>query len=96
MTGLDASSVAAFLREFAQRSALRGDIPFRAKAYTRATDNLLTLTVSLEQIIPEERLREIPGVGEAIADIIKKLRATGPTPRLRRCARKSPRAFLKC
>jgi DNA polymerase (family 10) len=32
MTALDASCVAALLREFAQRSALRGGNPFRAKA----------------------------------------------------------------
>ena len=33
MTALDASSVAALLREFGQRTALRGGNPFRAKAY---------------------------------------------------------------
>jgi DNA polymerase (family 10) len=82
MTTLDATSVAALLREFGQRSALRGDNPFRAKAYARAADNLLTLTLPLDQIIAEERLREIPGIGEAIADIIKKLHATGAHPAL--------------
>jgi len=45
MTALDASSVAALLREFGQRSALRGGNPFRAKAYARAADNLLALSL---------------------------------------------------
>jgi DNA polymerase (family X) len=62
MTGLDVSSVAALLMEFAQRSALRGDNPFRTKAYARAADNLLTLTLPLDQVIAEERLQDIPGV----------------------------------
>ena len=31
----------------------------------------------LEQIVAEDRLREIPGVGDAIADIIAKLHKTG-------------------
>ena len=66
MTTLDATSVAALLREFGQRSALRGDNPFRAKAYARAADNLLALSLPLDQVIAEERLREIPGVGEAM------------------------------
>ena len=90
MTTLDATSVAALLREFGQRSALRGDNPFRAKAYARAADNLLTLTLPLDQVIAEERLREIPGVGEAIADIIKKLHATGSPPRARKDAQRNP------
>ena len=96
MTGLDVSSVAALLREFAQRSALQGDNPFRTKAYARAADNLLTLTVPLDQVIAEERLQNIPGVGEAIADIVKKLHATGSIRRLKRCARKSRQTFSKC
>src|SRR6185436_15909394 len=71
MTTPDASSVAALLREFGQRSALRGGNPFRAKAYARAADSLLALSIPLEIVIAQDRLQEIPGVGEAIADIIK-------------------------
>ena len=90
MTGLDVSSVAALLREFAQRSALRGDNPFRTKAYARAADNLLTLTLPLDQVIAEERLQDIPGVGEAIADIVKKLHATGSHPALEKMRKEIP------
>ena len=90
MTALDASSVAALLREFAQRSALRGGNPFRAKAYARAADNLLTLTLPLDQVIAEERLREIPGIGEAIADLVKTLHATGTHPALEKMRNGNP------
>ena len=96
MTALDASSVAALLREFAQRSALRGGNPFRAKAYARAADNLLALSLPLAQMIAQDRLREIPGVGDAIAEIIKKLHATGTHPALEKMRQKSRRAFLRC
>jgi DNA polymerase (family 10) len=82
MTALDASSVAALLREFGQRSALRGGNPFRAKAYARAADNLLALSIPLESVIAQDRLQEIPGIGDAIADIVKKLHATGTHPAL--------------
>jgi hypothetical protein len=41
----------------------------RAKAYARAADNLLALSLPLDQIIVKGGLREIPGIGDAIADI---------------------------
>lgn len=94
MTVLDASSVAALLREFGQRSALRGGNPFRAKAYARAADNLLALSLPLETIIAQDRLREIPGVGDAIADIIKKLFATGTHPALEKMRAETPAGVL--
>src|ERR1700759_669467 len=73
MTALGASAVAARLRECGQRSALRGGNPFRAKAYGRAADNLLALSLPLDQIIAQDRLREIPGIGDAIEDIVQTL-----------------------
>jgi DNA polymerase (family 10) len=59
---------------------LRGGNSFRAKAYARAADNLLALSLPLDQVIAQDRLREIPGVGDAIADIVKKLHATETRP----------------
>ncbi|MBV8755550.1 MAG: DNA polymerase/3'-5' exonuclease PolX [Hyphomicrobiales bacterium] len=94
MTSLDASAVARLLREFGQRTALRGDNPFKAKAYARAADNLLTLSEPLDRIIAQDRLREIPGVGEAIADIIKRLHATGTHPGLERMREEVPEGVL--
>jgi len=77
MAFLDTAAVAALLREYGQRAALRGGNPYRAKAYDRAADSLRALTEPLEQIIAQDRLKEIPGVGDAIADIITKLHAQG-------------------
>jgi DNA polymerase (family 10) len=82
----DAQTVARLLREYAQRTALRGGNPYRAKAYSRAADSLAALAVPLHVLIEEERLTEIPGVGEAIADIITKPAAIRAW---RSCARKS-------
>ena len=90
MTALDASSVSALLKEFGQRSALRGGNPFRAKAYARAADNLPALNVPLGQLIAQDRLHEIPGVGDAIADIIKKVHATGTHPALEKMRKEIP------
>jgi DNA polymerase (family 10) len=70
------------LGEFGQRAALRGCNPYRDRAYARAAESLGTLTEPLAEVIHEERLREIPGVGEAIADIITRLHDTGTHPGL--------------
>src|SRR4051795_9254486 len=95
MPSLDARGVATLLREYAQRSALRGDNPYRSKAYSRAADSLATLTVPLERLIAEERLTEIPGVGEAIADIITKLHRTGTHPSLEKLRKEIPAGVLE-
>jgi DNA polymerase (family X) len=61
---------------------LRGGNPYRAKAYTRSAENLLALTKPLGDLVAQDRLKEIPGVGDAIADIITKLHKTGDHPSL--------------
>jgi hypothetical protein len=91
-----AVTVVQLLREFAARTSLRGGNPYRAKAYARAADSLAALVVPLDQIIAEGRLTEIPGIGDAIADIVTKLHRTGRIPALKRCARKSRPASLRC
>jgi DNA polymerase/3'-5' exonuclease PolX len=70
VASLDARSVASLLREYAQRIALRGGNPYRAKAYSRAADSLAALAVPLDVLVDEDRLTDVPGVGDAIADIV--------------------------
>ena len=69
--------------------------PFRAKAYARAADNLLALSLPIDQIIAQDRLREIFGIGEAIADFIKKLHATGTHPVLEKMRKEIPAGVLE-
>src|SRR6476469_6840174 len=82
MRMLGSSEVAKLLHEFGQRTAFRGGNPYRARAYTRAAENLFALAEPLEDISAQNRLREIPGVGDAIADIVTKLHRTGRHPAL--------------
>ena len=65
------------LTEYGRRSVLAGGNPYRVKAYLRAAESLAAQTEPLERLIKEDRLREIPGVGDAVADIILKLAHTG-------------------
>src|SRR5829696_10008035 len=95
MADLDAPAVAMLLQELGQRSALRGGNPYRARAYARAAESLGTLTVPLDQVVRDDRLREIPGVGEAIADIITKLHKTGTHPSLEAMRKEIPESALE-
>jgi DNA polymerase (family 10) len=95
MAILDASSVSRLLREFGLRTALRPGNPYRAKAYARAADNLLALTTPLQDVIEQKRLRDIPGVGQAIADIIERLHRTGTHPSLEALRKEIPESVLE-
>jgi DNA polymerase (family 10) len=95
MSALDTPEVIKLLREFGQRVALRGGNPYRAKAYTRAAEGLGTLTMPLPDVIRDGRLRDIPGVGEAIAEIITRLHLTGTHPGLEAMRRETPAGVLE-
>ena len=95
MATIDTPEVIKVLREFGQRVALRGGNPYRAKAYARAAESLGTLTVPLEEVIREGRLREIPGVGEAIANVVSRLHETGTHPGLEAMRKEIPAGVLE-
>ena len=95
MPKLDAAAVAKLLVEYGARSALRGGNPYRARAYRQAAESLLALSEPLAKVIAEERLRDIPGVGEAIADIIATLHATGTHLTLEKMRREVPAGVLE-
>jgi DNA polymerase (family 10) len=95
MSTVDTPTVVLLLREYAQRTALRGGNPYRAKAYSRAADSLATLALPLDVLIAEGRLTEIPGVGDAIAHIITKLHRTGSHPSLEKLRKEIPASVLE-
>ena len=59
MARLNTSEVAELLAEFGRRTALLGGNPYRARAYTRAAENLLTVGESISQLVQKNRLTEI-------------------------------------
>ena len=93
MATIDTPTIAQLLREFAGRASLRGGN--RAKAYARAADRLAALVVPLGQVIAAGQLTEIPGIGEAIADIITKMYRTGTHPSLEAMRKEIPAGVLK-
>ena len=95
MARANAQTIASLLREFGQRTALRGGNPYRAKAYMRAAENLAALSLPLDRIIKANRLTEIPGIGDAIADIIKQMYDTGTHPALEKMRGETPAGVLE-
>jgi hypothetical protein len=94
MAAPDASAVAALLREFGQRSALRGGNPFRSTAYARAADNLLALSLPIGQIIAQDA--KYPASTTRSRTSSKSFTQPERTPRSKKCGRKSRQAFSKC
>lgn len=82
MAKLDTVEVARLLRELGQRLELEGGNPYRARAYSRAAENLALSPVPLARMVEEGRLTEIPGIGDTLAEVISRLHRTGHDPRL--------------
>jgi len=70
-------TVAKVLEEIAELLELKGENAFKIRAYSRAAHTIESLSTELEQLMKENRLREVPGIGEALAKKISELLTTG-------------------
>ena len=95
MAKTDTQTVARLLMEYAHRTSLRGGNPYRAKAYLKAAESLGALSQPLDRIIKAGTLTDIPGIGDAIADIITKLHETGSHPSLEKLRKEVPDGVLE-
>jgi DNA polymerase (family 10) len=69
--------IAERLREIGALFRLKGDNPFRARAYESGAEALEDLEDDLEVLITEQRLTETRGIGAALAAVIVDLATTG-------------------
>ena len=75
---MDNGRIAETFENIASLLELRGDSVFTIRAYQQAARTIERLPTELEQLVNEEKdLREIPGIGKAIADKIGELVKTG-------------------
>jgi DNA polymerase (family 10) len=75
-----ASDVGEVLEQIAQLLELKGENPFKIRAYTNAARALESLSEPLETLVAEERLGEIEGIGKAITEKVTELVTTGRLP----------------
>jgi DNA polymerase (family X) len=73
----DRFKIAADLRAIARLLTIKGENPFKAQAYERGASALENLQGDLDGLVKARRLREIPGVGTALAAIIEEIYQSG-------------------
>ncbi|HAH21518.1 MAG: hypothetical protein A2Y00_03400 [Omnitrophica WOR_2 bacterium GWF2_43_52] len=71
------SLIAGIFREIAKILELKGENVFRIRAYERAAQNIESLSEDIQDIINENRLTEIPGIGKDLAEKIVEIATTG-------------------
>jgi DNA polymerase (family 10) len=72
--------IAAVLENFGRLLELKGENPFKVRAYVNAVRALETLGEPLETLVAEDRLESVEGIGKAIAEKITTLVRTGRLP----------------
>jgi DNA polymerase (family 10) len=89
------TEIAAILEEIAALLELKGENPFKIRAYTNAARSLETFGGNLPNLQDEEALAKIPGIGKSIAEKIKELAATGSLKYLEELRTEFPAAILE-
>jgi DNA polymerase (family 10) len=71
------AEIGAVFIDIAARLKARKENIFKIRAYEKAAGYIMDWPVSVEQMAKEGRLREVPGVGDAIEKKITELVTTG-------------------
>lgn len=86
--------ISQIFHDIAKILEIKGDNPFRIRAYERAAQNIESLTEDIEVYIKEDKLAEIPGVGKDLADKIKEFARTGKLKAFEDLKRTIPQGLL--
>ncbi|MFC1847237.1 hypothetical protein ACFLW5_00260 [Chloroflexota bacterium] len=71
------AEIAAIFEDIAALLKIKKDNIFKIRAYDRVARAIVELPLEVEQLVREDRLKEIPGAGEAITAKITELISTG-------------------
>ncbi len=71
------NEIAGLLYNISELLEIRGENPFKIRAYVKAARAIEGMSEDIEKVAMENRLEEIPGVGEAIATKLEEYLATG-------------------
>lgn len=91
---MQAGEIARVLDEIARLLAFRGDNAFKIRAYRGGARALRELDEPLEEVLAAGRLRELSGIGPALAEKIEQLAAGLPVPLVERLRAEIPLALL--
>jgi DNA polymerase (family X) len=74
---LDNSAIIEILENISELLEIKGENVFKSRSYLNAARAIKLLSEEVSEMAAQDRLRDIPGVGEAIAKKLSELVATG-------------------
>lgn len=74
---MDKKQVAAIFDEIAKLLELKGENPFKSRAYENAARAILSLNVDLEEFVESNEVHKVKGIGSAITEKLQEIVATG-------------------
>ena len=77
---MDKHDVAKLLEEIATLLEVQAENPFKIRAYIKAARTIENLDEDLYKVVKEDRLKDLPGIGEKIAEKIATFVLTGHLP----------------
>lgn len=86
--------IAGIFKQVAQILEIKGDNPFRIRAYERAAQNIESLPEEIENFIKEARLRDIAGIGKDLEEKIKEIVTTGKLKQLEDLKKDIPQGLI--
>jgi DNA polymerase (family 10) len=92
---MDKDEVAAVLDEIGTLLEIQGENPFRCQAYHNAARAIQQLETDLAEVVAQQKLGEIRGIGETLRDKITTLVTTGHLPFYEDLKKKIPAGLLQ-
>ena len=77
---MDKREIATILEEIGLLLELRGDSPFKSRAYYNAARTVEGISENIDDLVASGRIRELQGIGQALAEKLAELVATGRLP----------------
>src|SRR5277367_6607375 len=87
---METKRIAQIIDEMGTLLEVRGENPFRCRAYHNAAQALQGLPADLSEMITDGRLLAVPGIGETIYKKIVELGTTGRLPAYEELRRETP------
>ncbi len=87
---METARIAQVLDEMGTMLEIRGENPFRCRAYHTAAQALMNLPDELSEMIADNRLKEVAGIGDTMYAKIVQLSTTGQLPAFEELRRSTP------
>ena len=91
----DRIEIAADLRAIANLLRIKGENFFKAQAYERGAETLENLEGDLNTLVKQRRLKELTGIGTALAAAIEEIHGTGECWLLHQLREELPRGAVE-